>query len=500
MSYIPQQILTETAFGEVAAESKTPQVQVKFPYLLHPDIVQSLTNNASSTVTSTGGQATVTCAGAANAFSQIRSKRTLRYGPGQGALMLGTCIFTTGVANSSQVFGAGDDDEGYFWGYNGTSFGVLRRSGGSLEVKSIEITAGATNTGNITITLDGSAVVVAVTAGDTIAEVVEKIVAKHDEFGDAGRGWEVHTDDNVSIEFISFVAEAAAGSFSFADTDTTLVTANAFATEVTGVAPTDTWIALDSGNAQVVDPLDGTGPSGMTIDPTKGNVYCIRFQYLGYGAVDYGVEDPVTGKFVSAVRLRYSNANTSPTLVNPTLHITLIAKTESGYSGGALAMKTASLASFVEGKDSQSYVRRGISGTKSISTTENVVLILHSELDFNNKVNKIASYITLVTASTESSKTTIIRIRREPTSITGAVALTNIEDGVSVMQYSTTGTTITGGKDIQEFTLTSGSPAFLNFDNEELIMLPGERLIFTAEHTGGAAADVTVSASWEERV
>ena len=500
MSYIPAQVLQQTAFGELSAESKTPQIQAKFPYGVNPRVVQSLTNNASSTITSSSGNCIVTCAGAADAFAQIRSRRTLRYGPGQGALMLGTCLFTTGVANSSQVFGAGDDDEGFFWGYNGTSFGVLRRSGGSLEIRSISITAGATNSGNITITLDGTAVVVAVTAGDTIAQVVAKIVAQATAFGNAGRGWEVHTDDNIGVEFISFVAEAAAGAFTFTDTGGTLVTAGAFSTTVTGVAPTETWIALDSANAQVVDPLDGTGPSGMTIDPTKGNVYSVKFQYLGYGAVEYGVENPVTGKIVVAVRLRYANANTAPTVRNPTFYLSAIAKTEAAYSGSTIVMKTASMAGFIEGKDNVSGIRHSATATKSISTTANAVLILHNELDFNSQVNRITVYPVSMTFASESSKTTVFRILKEPTIITGAVALTDVEAGVSVMQYSSTGTTVTGGRDVGTVVVSGGTSERVKFTDDEIIMLPGDRLVVTAYHTGGAAADVTVACSWIERI
>ncbi len=212
-----------TAFGELLVAQKEPQVQIRFPYnIIHPDIGQTLTNKSGSTVTASSGQAVVTCSSTAESFSQIRTLDTVRYGPGQGCEFLGTCSFTTGVANSTQVFGTGDDDEGFFFGYNGTSFGILHRYMGSLEIKSLEITAGATNSGNITITIDDTAVVVAVTAGDTIAEVTAKIVAAQSDFYNAGRGWEVHTDDNVSIEFISLVAETAGGAFSFTDTDTTV--------------------------------------------------------------------------------------------------------------------------------------------------------------------------------------------------------------------------------------------------------------------------------------
>ena len=233
-----------TAFGELAVESKTPQVQLRFPYnVVPPDIGQTLTNKAGSSVSVADAQASVTCSATAESFSQIRTMDTLRYGPGQGAEFMGTCCFTAGVALSSQVFGPGDDDEGLFFGYNGADFGVCRRAYGSLEIKSLVITQGADGTGGtFTITLDDTAVVVTVLANDTIAEVCAAIVAAQATFFNAGRGWEVHTDDNVGVEFISLVAEAAGGTFSFSDTGTSGVTATGgFVQEVTGVAPTETW-------------------------------------------------------------------------------------------------------------------------------------------------------------------------------------------------------------------------------------------------------------------
>ena len=59
-----------------------------------------------------------------------------------------------------------------------------------------------------------------------------------------------------------------------------------------GEAQTNTFITSGSFN---VDRLDGSGPSGMTLDPQKGNVYQIAYQYLGYGNAFFGVEDPETG-------------------------------------------------------------------------------------------------------------------------------------------------------------------------------------------------------------
>ena len=133
-----------TAFGEMQVAERTPQVQLRFPYnAIPPDIGQVLTNNVGSSVTVANGQASVMCAGSYPSFAQIRTLDTIRYGPGQGAEFEGTCAFTTGVALSSQVFGPGDDDEGLYFGYNGTSFGVMRRAYGSLEIRTLTITGAA---------------------------------------------------------------------------------------------------------------------------------------------------------------------------------------------------------------------------------------------------------------------------------------------------------------------------------------------------------------------
>jgi hypothetical protein len=486
-----------TAFGLLSTAQPTPQVQIKFPYGINPEIGQTLTNNASSTVTNTDGYAKVTCAAAAEAFSQIRTLERVRYSPGQGAAFAGTCARVTGgVANSSQVFGLGDEDEGFFFGYNGTSFGILRRSLGSLEIKSLAISNVATGTGNITITLDSTPVTVAITSGWTVAQTVEAIVAEADNFFNAGRGWETHTDDDNAIEFTSLVAEVAGGTFSFVDTDTTGV-AGVFSQTVTGAAPTETWVAQTSWN---VDVMDGTGASGMTLDTSKLNVFRIQFQYLGAGAITFCIEDDSTGAFTCVHRIDYANTVAIPTVRNPTFHLTIIAKTESGYSGSALEMRTASMAGFIEGEESPVGIRRAVSGTKSIGTTANLALMIHNEIDFNSQVNKVDVYPTFLTASTEAGKPVELIVRRNPTRVDGGVTLTNVDAGVSVMQYSTTGTTVNNGEEIAIFEIEAGSPLEVDLTPFEHKLRPGDRWVITGRIASGASANVTVGVSWIERI
>lgn len=480
-----------SVYGEVRTAVKRRQVSLKYSYgAIPPDSGQRLTNKSGSTVVVTDAQAVITCAAVAEAFSQIRTKDFMRYDPGVGSEMTGTCIFTPGVANSSQVFGSGDDDEGYFFGFDGTTFGVLLRARGSLEIKSLTITSGATNSGDITITLDGTAVIVAVLAGDTIAEVCEKITAETDAFGDAGRGWEVINQDDNTLEFLSLVAENAGGAFSFVDTGTTLVTASAFSETVAGVSPTEDWIPQTDWN---VDKMLGEGLSGMTLDITKGNIFRIEFQYHGYGVIVFSIEDSETGAYQQVHIIRYSNNNTAPSILNPTIALTFIAKTELGYSGPALVMKTASVAGFIQGEETEFGHRSSASDTKSIGTTETPILMLSNALHFNGFRNKIHAKLLTVSFSSEATKAVELKLYTNVDRVVGGAALADIEAGVSVMSHGQTGTGISGGRHIRTLSIGSEGAGVRDLESQSLRIKPGERWVITARVASGSVADVSLT-------
>lgn len=63
----------------------------------------------------------------------------------------------------------------------------------------------------------------------------------------------------------------------------------------TSGSPVDTITYQSSWNQ---DKMDGTGPSGITLDVTKTNIFFIDFQWLGVGTVRYGVEINGTPYFV----------------------------------------------------------------------------------------------------------------------------------------------------------------------------------------------------------
>jgi hypothetical protein len=507
--------LPKTAFGQLDVAERTPQVQVKFPYGINDLITQTLLNNTSggSEVTATKGVASITAAGSYPSFAQIRSYDTVRYGPGQGAECMFTAAFPSGgVALSEQHVGAGDDDEGFFFGYEGENFSIEHHLHGALEIRNLVITAGASGSGDITITLDGSAVTVAITSGWTIAQVTEAIVAETTAFGNAARGWEVRTNDNICVEFISLIARNATDTFSFVDTGTTGVTADTFnqaTTDVLGAHPSEGSVAQSDWN---VDPMDGLGPSGVLmgfgVTPTNAalalenlNVFRIQWQYLGAGSISYFIEVPSGGwQLVHVIQRAGSSAEAS--LSNPTLHMNVIAKTEDGYSGGDLTIKTASMAGFIQGKETLLGVRHSAHATlNTSSTTPLTVLTIDNSVSYQGTRNKTDVYPDQLTLAYEGTKTATISLVLNPTRVDGTVALTEVSPtGDSPVKFDTAGTTVVGGIKLVEFSIESAQSKEVNLKPLDMYLRPGDRWVFTATISSGGAADVHVGVTWLERV
>ena len=489
-------IVPLSAFGELLMVQPTPQVQVHFPYNINTELITELHNHASSSASVSNGALTLTINGSASNFSCISTKAVLRYGPGQGALMRGTCVFTAGVAESSQVFGVGLDDEMLGFGYNGTSFGILHRRFGSVEIKAVSITAGADGDGgSFDIAFNGDTITVTVGASDTISEVVAAIIAKESDFNHAGRGWTVHTPDNIVVHFESFVAENSSGAFSLLDTDSG-VTAGAFSEPVAGVAPTETWIAQTAWN---IDKMDGTGPSGMTLDPTKKNVFQIRFQYLGGGGLEFFIEDTETTLFQLVHIINFAGSGTVASMRNPSLHLSMLIKTTSSYTGGDLAMKTSSLAGFIEGLETNEGIRHSAKGNKDTSGTVTNLLTILNRIHFQSQVNRIEVFPDKISLANDSTKTVTFDIVINPTQVDGTVAMSNVDATNSAVAFDTAGTTVVGGHVEETFALAGGTSDQFDLQGLGLRLRPGDRWVVTSLLDSGSAGNVACSIAWREK-
>ena len=119
-----------SAFGDLNVASFTPVIQLDFVYGVNTQTGSTAIVTTGVADTSASRLRLQTGIGAAGA-STFTSKRIARYRAGQGMMTRFTAVWESSAANSTQVIGVGGTQVGYFFGYNGTAFGISIRNGGS---------------------------------------------------------------------------------------------------------------------------------------------------------------------------------------------------------------------------------------------------------------------------------------------------------------------------------------------------------------------------------
>ena len=483
-----------TAFGEVSVAEPTPVVQVQFPYNINTDIWETRNNNGSSSVIN--NMANLSTGAGTNQSSTIITRNFLKYNPGQGALVRFTALYTTGVANNTQWVGIGDSDDGFFFGYNGATFGILRRQGGKPETRRLAITTASNTNEDITITLNGVAETVTVTAAGadnpTTRVVTANEIVAHD-WSNVGRGWEVH-NMGANIFFTSFSDGAKSGTF---EITTATTAAGTFAQSLAGASVTDTVINQSSWSEDTLDgSSDANNPSGITLDQTKGNVYQIRYQWLGFGGMEFFVEHGVDAELHLVHRIEYANTNTVSSIDNPTLPLCISTKNTSNTSD--VVLKVGSMGGFVEGRDTLTGLPHSLSiESTSIGVTERTVMNLHSHDIYQSTLNRVKIKMTIGSVSTDGTKNSIIRIRKNAI-LTGPVAFTPLDSNISTIHRDTSATGVSGGTIV--FAKGAEKIGFVDIDLEKLgiTLVAPDFLTITIQATAAATVDVVATFNWQE--
>lgn len=393
-----------SAFGEQSVAEFTPAVQLQFPYSINPDVVHAHANQSGS-VDVNSNMARLQTGAAANSSGEIVSVNTVKYNPGQGGLCRFTAVFTAGVANSTQIAGIGDTGDGYFFGYNGATFGIRSRKGGVPEVRTLTITTKSTTAEDVTITLDGDAksnVAVTDASSGDLTTTANDIAAA--DYSDVGRGWDSFAVGDTVI-FVSWCAGARTGTYSLTSATTAVGT---FAQTLVGADDTETIVAQASWN---VDPADGSGDL-PSIDFTKGNVFQIKYQWLGFGAIEFFIEHPEDSGFHLVHRIQFANANTSPSVDNPTLPLYAGALNVSNTSN--LTLNIGSMVGGTEGKILVTGPRHGTRATAATfsSGAETPVLTIRNKVVYQGVINRVHTILGLLGLSQDSTKTATVILTR----------------------------------------------------------------------------------------
>jgi hypothetical protein len=492
-----------TAFGELSVSQATPVVQLQYTYGILPSLIYTH-EVGDATITAEDAMLILSTANTVGDRAIVQSKSIIKYEPGQGVLARFTGVFTPGVENTHQMIGIGDASNGYFFGFNGPEFGILHRRGGKIEIQSLQITNAATGDDNITITLNGASIDIAVVDGDSIPEIVTKI--NDTSFLNVGGGWYTSTCVDV-IHFHAVVAESRGGTYSFGAATTGV--AASFTQQTTGNAPTDNWIKQSNWN---VDKADNARYLPVLI-PTNGNVFQIRFQYLGFGNISFGIENPVDGLFAPIHEISYTNANIVPSLSQSTLP--LYAEVHSN-TAATVSVKSASMAGYVEGTVRHLGPQFSIShtSTSAISAQEVVLLFAIPNITINSIYNRVRFVIHSISFGNNESAgtaTAMFKGYKNPGLLypgNGVLTLSDVSSGKSYMKYATPTAYNTNngvridpthtGEHLFTFNVGSrGSSSYTFSKDNEIILTPEDNLVVTGQFLSKSGI-LGVSISWTE--
>ena len=478
-----------TGFGELQTATPTPTSQVAFVYGLNPVLVTSATYGAGASVTAVNGEVTLASGTAVDGYARLTSKKVAKYRAGQATMARWTARFTTGSAGNRQMAGLYNIESGYQFGYNGTAFGILYTDAGTAEVQTLTITTKASSATNVTVTLDGGpAVVVPVTNGANTSVTAAEIAAA--DYSQAASGWSAIAIQNV-VYFTRRIAGSAGASTFAAGTSGAV---GAFAILTTGVAASETFIPQATWNQ---DTFLGTGASKALLDPTKGNVYAVQMQYLGYGDAFFYIENGATGQLVLVHTIQNAGVRTSTNLRNPNLYLTW--ESRNVGTGTSVTLRGASGGAFVEGPVTFLGAQFAATSTKAITAaTETPVLTLRGSTVYQNRISTAQLQIDRFSVACDGTKPVDFKVYKNGTLVAPQFARVNATISAADYDSAATGFSIGTGAQAYSFSVAKTGNATETVTDLALFMQAGDILTVTAYSAN--ANDVSVSIIWIEDI
>jgi hypothetical protein len=240
-----------------------------------------------------------------------------------------------------------------------------------------------------------------------------------------------------------------------------------------------------------LDKLDGTGNSGITIDPTKYNVWVLDYAWQGVGGVRFGVF--YNGVVTYCHEYRPANTlqvNYTRTPVLPVRYE--IRNTATTPSSSTMLQGTLGIVVDGSGQPIDPSLQFSVSNKQTginVGTTLRPILSIRPKLLFNGNVNRVPVQVTNVTVSTET-QILYYQVLKNVT-LTGA---SFVSDGVNTaVEYDVSATSFSGGEKLAEgYVLASSQGNSRNLAVSSTILNKLNFLSLDIE--GNAAEHVTVVA------
>jgi hypothetical protein len=253
------------------------------------------------------------------------------------------------------------------------------------------------------------------------------------------------------------------------------------------------------------DKCDGSAGTSFTYNPTLGTPAMIKYPYLGYGNIEFFLQNPNTGRWVLVHMIKYANTTVNTQMSNPSLSFygrfvnTGNTTNLIGYCG-SIGILLSGIRSFVGNP------KWAADRNRTAVTTEVPLLMLKNATTYNGVQNR--GLIRLNGISGASSIATAVATFRlkigatvggtpafTPISGTTADNGTTITAGNSISSFDVAATTYSAGTGTYIYNLSVGSAGSLVADltPNDIFIAPGEILTITGACTGSSILGVSIN-------
>lgn len=496
-----------SAFGEVMTTKITHALQMDnvfgdFNNQIFEKYVFDSSNVGGSVVYSSNAMVVVECSPTYRSYSVSQSKRDVIARPGQGMDIRFAGMFPEGgIENTCQLMGFGNNFNGTFVGYSGSNFGIVQRSWGDPAIYKFTITQAATSNTNSTFTLnDVNFTIPLSVAGVGSCNYTAFEIAKNTPYIHPTSNEVLWFAQNIQndIYFTSYAPEPRTGTYSFNPGATGALGVGSLL--VSGSNYTETFIPQSAFN---IDTLDGNGASGFVINPTKGNIYDIQYEWFGFGAYVFTVQDD-TGRMIPFHKISHENILDKPQVGIP--HGKLMFRTEvkEGFTAAKKPRVQYVCANVgIEGDVIRLSPKYSVANKVPLTgINENVILALRGRIEYNREPNVSEAFISNISLAVTTGQSAVrFRVYLNPTlspspSNTDFPVFQYVDVNNSSMTYSTNQLTISGGTVITQYVVTSNFGLNLSSkDFNDILISESDTLVITAE---GENNTVDVTISWIE--
>lgn len=377
-----------TTFSDLITATKKDNFSVQFQYNIAPNDVLTETTGSGS-ITQADSKAIVATGTTANSGAIMQTRKSVRYRPGHESYVQFTATFTCdddniGIENTYQRAGIFNESDGYFLGFVGEDFAIVRRRDGV---------------------------------------------------------------DNI------------------------------------------TRIGEFNG-----DSLLGDDKSDFKPQLNNLNVFRIRFGWLGATVITFEIQK-TTGEWIKFHTINYPSTSPLPSVNNPVLPFRV--NVDNNGLTENISISTGSLnGGYIGEIDTLSSNRyQNYSNTKNIASGDGLVSVftLRVKETYFGKDNLIN--ISPIFAGILPVNNTIIGFIKNAT-LGGTPNYIDIDTENSVVEVDTSGTTVSGGKEVVSPVVEAGGAFDLRMDYLDIEIFPGETLTIAANT--GNTGDVTMSLRWAE--